>query len=92
MNIDMDPSGKFDLEFYFNFYLETVKLKKEEMSEIQYKETKQAFFAGISSVLVAYKETEQMPLWKHISIWKKLWQQCNDFWSTAAINFQSKKN
>ena len=92
MDNNTDYSKKFDIDYQFNFYLEQVKLNKEQMSLTQYNEIRQAFIAGISSMLVMNTEIGQMSLNQSAPVIQKLWGQCNDFWSNAVIKFQSKNN
>jgi hypothetical protein len=83
---------KFDLEYQFDFYLEKVKLKKEDMSPVQLSETKQAFAAGISSMLVMNTEIGEMNYTKASVIIAKLFHQCSDFWKSKLPGDAYKKN
>ena len=46
----------------FEKYLDLVELKKEEVSETQYVETKRAFYAGFGMALLAIVDAASLPM------------------------------
>jgi len=83
---------KFDIDYQFDFYLQKVKLRKEDMSPTQLVETKQAFIAGISSMLVMNTEIGLMQFEKSKPIIEKLWGQCMSFWNEKLQDMQGRQN
>lgn len=71
---------KFDLEKQFEFYLQKVNLRKENMSEIQLQETKRAFYAGISQMWKMFVEISDMEEQKGFEIFNDIDDQLVIFW------------
>lgn len=87
----MPDLEKFDIEYQFQFYLEKVKLNPKTMSPVQYRETKRAFVAGISAMLVLIIE-EKPGADEFAQQVEKMLTQCAGFWKKEMTNYQSKFN
>ena len=66
----------------FDNYLTRVKLDKSKLSPTQYDETKKAFYAGASAMLVLFR-TEIPELSDAMAMieMEKLWQEAGFYWS-----------
>lgn len=72
---------EINIEIQFENYLKRVKLDKNKMSRTQYDETKKAFFAGASSMLVLFRTSiPDLPDKQAIIAMEKLWQEAEFFW------------
>ena len=78
---------KFDLEKKFEFYLDKVNLKKENISEIQLQETKRAFYAGISQMWRMFVEISDMEEEKGFEIFNNIDDQLVIFWCDETNNY-----
>ena len=78
---------KFDLEKQFEFYLEKVNLKKENMSEIQLQETKRAFYAGIAQMWRMFVEIADMKEENCDAIFNDIDDQLAIFWCDETIKY-----
>jgi hypothetical protein len=76
---------KFDLEKQFDFYLEKVNLKKENLSEIQLQETKRAFYAGIAQMWKMFCEIGEMKEENCDAIFNDIDDQLAIFWLDETI-------
>lgn len=76
---------KFDLEKQFDFYLEKVNLKKENLSEIQLQETRRAFYAGIAQMWRMFIEIGDMPEENCDEIFNDIDDQIAIFWCDETI-------
>ncbi|HCC51470.1 MAG TPA: hypothetical protein DEQ30_04940 [Porphyromonadaceae bacterium] len=77
---------KFNLEEQYQVYLQKVKLDERKMGEVQKKETRQAFYAGISqAIMFSYALTEMVEddAAKELDYVVK---QVTDFWGLFNIN------
>ena len=76
---------KFNFEKQYQFYLRKVKLDERKMGEIQRKETRQAFYAGISQA-VLYFITIDMPEDDAVKQLENMVKQATDYWNMFNIN------
>jgi hypothetical protein len=71
----------FSLEDHYQFYLNTVELKEEDMSHEQRVETKRAFMAGCAEVLILMtNEIADMDETEAIIKIDSLIEQVQEFW------------
>ena len=69
------------IEAQFDNYLKRVKLDKKQMSSVQYDETKKAFFAGASAMLVLMQTSiPDLPDAQAEAAFSKLIQEAEFFW------------
>lgn len=73
------------LEQLFEKYLELVKLDKGQMSEVQLRETKQAYIAGISSILGIFMSSENRPEEEVTKYMQDLYTDCVNYWEPKRI-------
>lgn len=76
---------KFDLEKQFEFYLDKVNLKKENMSEIQLQETKRAFYAGVAQMWKMFVEIGDMEEENCDAVFNDIDDQLAIFWLDETI-------
>ena len=68
----------------FENYLIRVKLDKNKISPTQYQETKRAFYAGASAMLVLFRgPIPDLPEDKAVIEMDKLWSEASFFWTVA---------
>jgi len=74
-----EPIG---IDAQFQNYLTRVKLDKNKITLTQYDETKKAFFAGASSMLVLFRnEIPELSDKEAILAIEKLFQEASFYWS-----------
>lgn len=76
----------FDLEKEFEFYLEKVNLKKENMSEIQLQETKRAFYAGVAQMWRMFIEIADIKEENCDAVFNDIDDQLAIFWCDQTIS------
>lgn len=76
-----------NIEKQFENYLTRVGLQKYQMSEVQYNETKKAFYAGASAMLVLFRgEIPDLSEVQAMAAMEKLWQEAEFFWNKFLVN------
>ena len=69
----------FKLSDHFDKYLEICKIKKGEVSEVQFTETQRAFYAGINSVLIILERIADLTENQAMLVMVDLEKQMNEF-------------
>jgi hypothetical protein len=77
---------KFNLKEQYQLYLQKVKLDEKTMGEIQKKETRQAFYAGISQAIMFYNALTEMTEDEAVNELACVLKQVTDFWRLFNIN------
>jgi len=77
---------KFILEEQYQFYLQKVKLDESKMGRIQKRETRQAFFAGISQTILYCAGLAKMTDDEAVKELNNMLKQASDFWEIFNIN------
>jgi hypothetical protein len=79
-------SEPINIQKQFENYLVRVKLDKDKMSPTQYNETKQAFFAGASAMLVLFRTTiPDLSDDKAYDAMDSLWNEAEFYWKINLI-------
>lgn len=71
---------KFNLEEQYQIYLQKVDLDESKMGEIQKKETRQAFFAGVSQSVLFYLGLANIEEMKAVDLLDDLIKEVSTFW------------
>lgn len=71
---------KFNLEEQYQIYLQKVDLDENKMGETQKRETRQAFFAGVSQSVLFYIGLANMEEIEAVNSLDNLIEQVSDFW------------
>lgn len=77
---------KFNLEEQYQIYLQKVNLDESKMGEIQKRETRQAFYAGVSQTMLYYFTLANMEEDDAVNELDNIMKQVTDFWSLLNIN------
>ncbi len=73
----------FTIQTQWEKYLKRVDLKESEMLPIQTQETKRAFFAGVSQLLVLLREdVSALEENEAINTMERMETECGEFWKT----------
>jgi hypothetical protein len=83
---------KIDLEKEFEFYLEKVNLKKENISKVQLQETKRAFYAGIAQMWRIFNAIGDMKEENWDAVFNDIDDQLAIFWLDETIITDFRKN
>lgn len=84
--------NKMDIDYQFEFYLKKVKLDPNKISKTQLDETKQAFVAGITQMMVMNTEIGNSLPTKAQEAIAKIWGQCSKYWTERLSGIQSRNN
>lgn len=71
---------KFNLEEQYQIYLQKVDLDENKMGETQKKETRQAFFAGVSQSVLFYLALANIEEMKAVDLLDDLIMEVSNFW------------
>lgn len=82
----------FDINYQFSQYLKMVGFTPDRMGPIQYKETQQAFFAGIASTLVLFQAQPGMVPAEFSLNLSNVYDQLAVYWEGKKIENQAKQN
>lgn len=79
---------EFTIEYQFKKYLDLVKLKKEQMHPIQYKETRQAFYAAWGQLLILIEDDiaaikSEM---EAVEVLEKMKNEAMNYWNEQRLN------
>jgi len=78
----------FNLEEHYQFYLDKVKLKEEDMSLVQRVETRRAFMAGCAEVIVLMtNEIADMEETEAVLKIDSLVSQVEEFWDKQEFEY-----
>lgn len=77
---------KFKLEEQYQIYLRKVNLDENKMGEIQKRETRQAFFAGVSQATLHYFTLAEMEENEAVNELDSMMKQVSDFWALLNIS------
>jgi len=73
----------FELEEQYQFYLQKVELYESKMGEVQKKETRQAFIAGVSQAAMFYLKIAEMEEDQAIQEIDNIMQQIKKYWMST---------
>jgi hypothetical protein len=77
---------KFNLEEQYQVYIQKANLDEREMGEIQKKETRQAFFAGVSQAVFYYFTLAEMEENAAVDELDSIMKQVTSFWESLNVN------